>query len=131
MRDAVGEPLLSPPPSSAPSASSRTSAFFAAVVNSLKSILGTGTLALPWAFYQLRLLPAYTAPGIAAAIGAWEMNTMFLMFRCMVLASSGTKEADGGYGGLARYGGYGGYGYDGYDDGTDGPMCAYPFACIR
>jgi hypothetical protein len=29
------------------------------------------------------------------------------------------------------YGGYGGYGYDGYDDGTDGPMCAYPFACIR
>ena len=74
-----------------------TSAVAAAFVNTLKSVLGTGLLAMPWAFHVLRHHVGF-AVTLCLVLGAWSCYTMLLLYRCMVLAWPVT----GGYGELVH-----------------------------
>ena len=72
------------------------SPFYAALLNTLKSVFGTGLLALPWAFLQLQQSNMLSiAIGLATLLGAWSFYTMLLIFKCTVLAWPA-----GGYGEL-------------------------------
>ena len=69
-------------------------AIFWAMVNTLKSVLGTGLLAMPWAFLQMssHLLGAMT---LCTLLGVWSCYTMLLLYESAVLAwpaASGYSE---------------------------------------
>jgi amino acid permease len=99
-RDADAEPLLVTQASAStegdapPSSTTASTAFRVALVNTLKSVVGTGLLAMPWAFVQLQSMPL--AAVLCILIGAWNCYTMSLLHRCIVLAWPVT----GGYGDL-------------------------------
>lgn len=99
MQNEYSQPLLEPPAAASPkngnkgAASSSdaagtvfTSAFFSALINSIKSVFGTGLLALPFAFVQLGRDQMATACVVCAVIGAWSAYTMLLIYKCAVLA---------------------------------------------
>ena len=61
------------------------SAVAAALINTLKSVLGTGLLAMPWAFLQLRT-HLEMAIILCIILGVWCCYTMVLIHECAVLA---------------------------------------------
>ena len=91
------EPLLVPSPRLAPTPAPPLprGALAAALINTLKSVLGTGLLAMPWAFLQLRDHLS-TAVVMCGLLGVWSCYTMLLLYKCVVLAWPVT----GGYGTL-------------------------------
>ena len=71
--------------------------FRAALTNTLKSVFGTGLLAMPWAFAELEkegMLPH--AIMICILLGVWSFYTMYLIYRCAALA----WPVEAGYGEL-------------------------------
>ena len=55
------------------------------MVNTLKSVLGTGLLAMPWALLQLRSHLSI-AISLCVLLGLWSCYTMALLHDCTVLA---------------------------------------------
>ena len=73
-------------------------AFLSALVNTCKSVFGTGLLAMPFAFVTLRDLPFGCA--LCVLLGMWSCYTMLLIYKSTLLAWPMKSAA--GYGALAQ-----------------------------